>query len=135
MLNDYIKEKELKGNSKAKSIEAIKISLEQVEKSICKIKCNDYESGTGFFLNIINVNEWNSLSLKAIVTNNHILKEDDLLNGKKIKFSLNNKKNYEILIDESRKTYTSEKYDISIIEMKQKDGIAIDSFLEIDSRV
>ena len=57
--------------------------------------------------------------LKAIVTNNHVLKENDILKGKKIKFSLNNDENqYEIIIDESWKTYSSEKYDISFIEMK-----------------
>ena len=40
--------------------------------------------------------------LKAIVTNNHVLKENDILKGKKIKFSLNNDENqYEIIIDES----------------------------------
>ena len=65
-----------------------------------------------------------------------ILKEGDILPGKKINFSLNNDKNkFEILIDETRKTYTSEKYDISIIEMNQNDGIKMDSFLEIDSKV
>ena len=60
MSDDYIKEKKLKGNAKAKSKNALKISLEQLENSICKIY---YEggSGTGFFLNIINMNEWNSL--------------------------------------------------------------------------
>lgn len=49
MSQDYIKQKELKNNSKAKTIEALKVSLEQMENSICKIKCNRGGSGTGFF--------------------------------------------------------------------------------------
>lgn len=136
MSQDYIKEKAIKGHSKAKTLEAMKISLEQMENSICKIKCSDGGYGTGFFINIINIHNWNSLPLKALITNNHVLKENDILPGKKIFFSLyNDKHKLEILIDESRKIYTSEKYDISIIELKQNDGIKADAFLEIDRKV
>ena len=47
----------------------------------------------------------------------------------------NNKINKQIIIDESRITYTSKKYDITIIEIKEKDGINKDSFLEIDNQI
>ena len=136
MSQDYIKEKVLKNHSKAKTLEAMKISLEQMEKSICKIKCSEGGFGTGFFLKITNVNEWDSLPIKAIISNNHVLTEKDILPGKKINFSLyNDKHKLEIVIDESRKIYTSEKYDISIVELKQNDGIKMDSFLEIDGKI
>ena len=55
---------------------------------------------------------------------------------KKIKFSLNNERiNLEILINESRRTYTSEKYDITIIELNKNDGLKQDSFFEIDNKI
>ena len=41
----------------------------------------------------------------------------------------------EITIDEKRKTFTSEKYDVTIIEMKPTDGIKLDSFMEIDKDI
>ena len=83
MSQDYIKEKALKSHSKAKSLEAMKISLEQMEKSICKIKCSEGGYGTGFFLNIININDWNSIPLKALISNNHVLTEKDISPRKK----------------------------------------------------
>ena len=129
----YIPEKDVNGE-KQMSASQTRITLEQMEKSICKIKCNE-KVGTGFFLNIINVNDWNSLSIKAIITNNHILEEEDILPGKTINLSINDGPNKFILIDESRKTYTSQKYDISIIEMKQIDSINMNSFLDVDNRV
>ena len=70
------------------------------------------------------------------MTNNHILEEDDIKINEKIKMSINNgNKNIEIIIDNSRKTFTSKKYDITIIEMKQNDGIESNSFLEIDKDI
>ena len=127
----YIQEKDVNGE-KEMSQKELEIALEQMKKSICKIKCNE-KNGTGFFLNIINANDWTSI--KAIVTNNHILEEEDILPGKIINYSFNNGQNKYISIDESRKTYTSKKYDISIVEMKPNDGINMDSFLDIDNRV
>ena len=88
-----------------------------MESQICKIDCNDSEYGTGFFCFI--PYEWNSC-IKILITNNHVLNKNDISFGKKIKFSLNNEKiHYEIELDKSRKIYTNEDYDITIIEIKK----------------
>ena len=70
------------------------------------------------------------------MTNNHVLNLKDLNFGKKIKFSLNdNKISKEIIIGKNRKTYTSEEYDITIIEIKKDDDLDLNSFLDIDERI
>ena len=58
-----------------------------------------------------------------------IMKEDN-----KIKFILNNKL-YEIEKNDSRKVYTNKEYDITIIEIKEKDKIEINLYLEIDDNI
>ena len=45
------------------------------------------------------------------------------------------KKNLEITIDETRKTYINQVYDITMIEIKKEDGLNKDSFLEIDKQI
>ena len=103
-----------------------------IETHICKIECKDGSHDTGFFCNI--PFGWNIL--KVLITNNHALNKDDILPNQKIKFSINNdNKNYEIKIDDSRKTYTNEDYDVTIIEMKEKDKIDKNSFFDIDSEI
>ena len=56
------------------------------------------------------------------------------MSGKIIKFSIN-EQNYEILIDDSRKVYTSVNYDVTIIEIKKNDGLDKNSFLEVDDDI
>ena len=54
------------------------------------------------------------------------------MSGKIIKFSIN-EQNYEILIDDSRKVYTSQKYDVTIIEIKKNEkGLNYNTFLQVD---
>ncbi len=127
------------GNKSEKKIKSqgndipIMTLLNLVEKRICKIECSE-GNGIGFFCNII-MDELN-YSLKVLITNRHILNEDDIKPGKKIKFSMNNdEQKYEIEIDKERKVYTSKIYDITIIEMKKKDKIKKDSFFEIDDNI
>ena len=99
---------------------------------ICKIECKDGSHGTGFFCNI--PYGWNTI--KVLMTNNHVLKKVDILPNEIIKFSVNNdNKNYEIEIDESRKTYTNEEYDVTIIEIKEKDKLDKNSFFDIDNGI
>ena len=106
--------------------------IKLMEESICKIKLSN-ASGTGFFCNI-NLNE--NKKMPVLITNNHVLREDDISPGKKIKFSTNNdKQSFEIEINEERKRYTNRKYDITIIEMKEKDCIKSDSFLDVDENI
>ena len=133
---DYIPEKDLPKSSKSLSLEEMFTSIKQMENSILKIKCNsDSGAGTGFYC-LIEAKDWTSFPLRVLMTNNHVLGENSIKNGEIIKYSLNNNKiNMQITIDESRITYTNKKYDITIIEIKEKDGINKDSFLEIDNQI
>jgi len=110
--------------------------LSQTKKSICKIICNNGAMGTGFFCFLPFPNK--DTKLPTLITNNHILEESDIEVGKSIKFSINDEKKYfEIILDEKRKVYTNNNYDITIIELyKEKDGIeGDDSFLEVDNKI
>ena len=129
----YIKEKQISNMPTSVPYEALKILITKLEKNICKIECTNGGFGTGFFCNI--PNGWNN-TLKALLTNNHVLNKDDTLIGKIIKFSLNNGNiSYEIKIDSSRKRYTSEKYDITIIEIREDDKLNQISFFDIDNQI
>ena len=129
---DYIPEKMIKGQANA--VPVMKL-LNLVQKRVCKIKCGE-GNGTGFFCNI-NMDEWDySLRVRALITNRHVLNEDDIKPGKRINFSLNNdEEKYEIEIDKERKIYTSEIYDVTIIEIKDEDKLNKESFFEIDDNI
>ena len=128
----YIKEKELYGYSKTINESSIKTCLNQINNCVCKIQCNEGGCGTGFFCKI--QDNWNIL--RVLITNNHVLGENDIMPGRKIYFSLNKKiKEFEITIDEYRKIYTNENLDVTIIEIKEKDGLNNESFLEIDENI
>ena len=131
--NNYNKQKQVNPHSKDISTEGMKLVSNQMEKSICKIKCNDGSHGTGFFCKIPFKSNLNLLPV--LITNNHVLKEEDIKINNKIQFSINNDNmTYIINIDDSRKTYTNiSPFDITIIEMKESDGIDFDFFLEIDN--
>ena len=75
--------------------------------------------------------------MPVLITNNHVLKREDIINGKKITFSINNEKyKFEIFLDGKRKRYTNEKYDITFIEIKKDiDKLNINSFLDIDEDI
>jgi len=134
MYDNYSKEGDVPGHVKNTNLDSLEIIFKQMKESVCKIygpKLN----GTGFFCAIQNMKELNSI-VCALMTNNHVLGEEDIKPNKIIKFSLNNeRKQMEIAIDESRRTFTSRKYDVTIIEMKQNDGIQYKSFMEIDKDI
>ena len=133
MEKDYNPEKCLNDHAKSISIEEIVKITGFAKKKIRKILCNKGGAGTGFFC-IIPFDDWDDL--KVLMTNNHVIGNNDLIVGKKIKFTLDNdRKQKEIILDEKRKKYTSEKYDITIIEIKKNDGIEKESFFEIDNQI
>ena len=105
----------------------------QIEKSLCKIICKPIDYGTGFLCNI----KYNySDILPVLITNNNILEEDDIALGKKICFCIGNEtKKHQIKIENSRKRYINEKYNITIIEIKETDNLNIRTFLEIDNDI
>ena len=131
---DYIKEKYIPNAPNPITFDILKIILEQKEKSICKIICNNGESGTGFFCSVPFPDKYHLLPV--LMTNNHVLEEKDIDCNKKIKFELNDKKiSKELMIGKNRRTYTSTEYDITIIEIKNDDGLDLNSFLDIDERI
>ena len=130
---DYVKEKELANVPKAIPTEDMIILLDLIKNQVCKITCKDGSHGTGFFCNISN--DWSN-NIKVLMTNNHVLNENDIQPGQTIKFSLNNDfKDYKILIDEERKTYTNKAYDVTIIEIKKDDKIDQKSFFDLDKQI
>ena len=131
---DYIEEKFLDNQSKSIPINSLKILIELTEKRICKIELKDGGYGTGFFCSIPFFDSWETY--KTLITNNHVLTEENLRPGEIIKFSINNdKKQFKIKINDKRTVNSSKEDDISIIELKPEDGLSQDSFFEIDKRI
>ena len=114
---NYIKEHKIGNNPDSLSPEQMRQALNQMEISICKIKKENNIFGTGFFCKIPFPNKLSLLPV--VITCNHVLDSNDISQGKKINFSLNNDKfQYSIIIDKSRITYTNFKYDATVIEIK-----------------
>jgi V8-like Glu-specific endopeptidase len=108
-------------------------NLLEKSKIVTKIKINNL-TGSGLLCKIPFPDEKNIIPM--LVTCNHILKNEDITQGKMISFTLDNdKKAFEILIDESRKIYSNEEYDITMLEIRQSDGLNIETFLEIDENI
>ena len=108
------------------TIEGTKIILNQLINCICKIE-NRNGSGTGFFCSI---NE----KVKALITNNHVINENIINENKTIRVTLNDDKDFKIINLENKKIYTSEKYDVTIIEIHpEKENIT--QFLELDKEI
>ena len=71
-----------------------------------------------------------------LITNNHVLDENDIKNNKIITYIINNNEDDKktIRIDNKRKRYTNEKLDVTIIEMnEEKDDVH--NYLEIDNDI
>ena len=125
-----MKEKELENIPKSISTEEMKVLLNLIETHICKIECKDGTHGTGFFCN------WHYYPFKVLMTNNHILNENDIKSGQTINFSIkNNYKDFHILIDDKRKTFIDEFYDVTIIQIIKEDGIDENSFFDLDNQI
>ena len=123
------KEKKLKDIIEPVNIEGTKKILDQLINCICKIKINR-KLGTGFFCVIPIKKE----ILKVLVTNYGIINENDYKENKKLNLSLHDEKET-ITIDLGieRKTYFNEKYNITIIELNEKDNIK--NYLELDKNL
>ena len=128
----YYKEAIPKGREDPISAEQTEVILDQMKKSLCKIYMVDEGFGSGFFCKIPFFDEFNTLPV--LFTNNHVLGENDIKIGHSIIFSLEDDKiKKRIIIDDTRKTYTSEDLDTTIVEIKKSDKI--NSFLEIDEKL
>ena len=110
------------------------IIKEKMEKSIFKIKCPKGGFGKGFFCKIPFPNEFNLFPV--LITNYHVLDEADIKIGNNFIFSLKNDQiTFQIFFDNKRRTYTNKEYDITIVELKQKDGLYGYLLLDIDENV
>ena len=67
-----------------------------------------------------------------LITCNHVL--NDLKIGNKVKLIFENEKEKIIILDKSRKMYTNQKYDITIIELKE-DEFDLNDYLKIDDEI
>ena len=127
----YIEEKLIPNAPPSLPVNALIMISNQSKNNIFKIESQNTK-GTGFFCLIPFPDKLHLLP--TLMTNNHVLKKNDIANGKTIKFS-SDEYNYQIEIDKHRKCYTNDIYDITIIEMKTNDGININNFLEIDEDI
>ena len=124
-MEDTFKERMLNKTINPISIEKTKKILFQMKRCICKIYINGIK-GTGFFTKI----PYNKDFIKVLITDNHIINENNISNQNTITISLNNEKiKKDICIDAKRKYYTSKELDTTIIEISEKDEIY--DFLEI----
>jgi len=139
-MSDKIEESVIEDQPTAVDLEGTKQILSQMENCIVKIVKDDGKKGTGFFCKIPFPDESNLLY--ALITNNHVLDENDIKNGKTINFKLYYKEKKKeqakkIKIDNSRKRFTiknEEGIDITIIEIKPNTD-KINNFLEIDNEI
>ena len=100
----------------------------QMVKGVCKIK-KERKKGTGFFVKLI---DERNKKIGALITNSHILGNNDI--GKDndiITYYLNNKENH-IKNMKGRRRYINEILDITIVEIKEKDEIEDEHYLELD---
>ena len=121
------KEKILKDSIRTISLPMQEEITRQMKKCVCKIHISG-GNGTGFFAKI----PFKESNIKVLITNNHVLNANDILDNKLITFSINNDIR-DIKIGKGRKKYTSVKYDTTIIEIKETDKLEnLIEYLEID---
>ena len=111
--------------------------MKQMEKSVCKITKSNLKtktSGTGFLCNIS--------TTPVLITNNHILDENDIQIGNEFSISFEDGEKTKIIkIDKNRKKYTINKLngyevDVTIIEINKKgDDLLEQEFLELDDNL
>ena len=103
---------------------------EQMKKCFCLIYSNEMKS-TGFFCKIPFPKR--KTILPVLITANHVLNEEYINNNKSIPISLDNGKEFKKISLENKKIYTNRRYDITIIELNEKDNI--NNFLELDKNL
>ena len=129
-----ILEKHIEGRPSSMSLNQMRIYIKQMENSVCKIQKSAAVSGTGFLVTITNESKLNPMNV--LITCYHVLDENDLSEGKVLKLIFNNNKTIKTLkMTKSRKTYTNQKYDISIIELKKTDFFNEEDMLSIDTNL
>ena len=99
-----------------------------ISKSICEINSKSGTKGIGFFCRIPFGN------IHALITSNEILNNGDLISGQNILiYFKNNDKYINININDTRKLYSSETYQRTIIEIIPYDNINFIDYLDVNS--
>ena len=113
------------GSSKPKLKEHQKLILdEQLRKSICKIRINYDDIGYGFLA--LSPKTAKKILVAKIESSYFLSKEND------IKLIINNESPILLNSKEQRIIYSKECFDITILEIKESDGIKDDQFLLFD---
>ena len=108
-----------------------KKAFEQMEKCICKVKVGNVQ-GTGFFCKIPFPTPQNLL--RVFITTSHIIPINELYpKNSKIQIKIKEENDIKILDLDNRLKYANKEYDITIIEIKDKDNI--NNFLELDDNI
>ena len=111
-MEDNNKEKYIRTSPEPVSLKGTENIIYQMNNCVCKIY--NKGEGTGFFTKI----PYKSKLLSVLITNNHVINQEDIKNNKIISLYINNdKKMKTIKIDNNRLRYTNEKLDITIIEI------------------
>ena len=129
-MNDSKKcEQQINSSLEPLSIDATVKILEQMKSCVCKIF--NTKQGTGFFVKI----PYKNRVLPVLITNNHVIGENDIMKKETITVYLNNEKiAKKIKFDNERIYYINKKLDVTIIEIKEnKDDIK--NFLELDDKI
>ena len=124
---DFTEGKELDDCPNSVSLGGTEILLDQMKNMLCKVFINDEFRGTGFFAKI----QYIEGLFPALITNNHVIDESFLDNEKELKISMNNRFK-KIELDE-RNIYTDKNLDVTIIEIKERDGI--NKFIDIEDNI
>ena len=123
------KEAFYKNMAKYVDFDQIKIMENQKENGVCKIINGDKLVGTGFLALIPYPDKLNQLPV--LVTCNHVISG----NENQIKLIFNNELERTLKLNNTRKIYTNNLKDITIIEIKKEDNYDINNFLEIDYNI
>ena len=126
VFSDIISERSVTDYPLIVSTQGMQTILDQMKEYVCKIY-NGQTNGTGFFCKF----KYKNKLIKVLITCNHVLGENDLIEGKKIQFSFNNEEiPGEIIIDKSRKIFTDRILDTTIIQIKDEEKY--EKCLELD---
>jgi len=98
-------------------------------KCICKTKIKE-RIGIGFFCRIPLRKE----EINVLMTNYNFLNEKDFKDNKKLNISLyDERETLEIELEQERETYFNKEYDVTLIELRNKDNIK--DYLELDDNL
>ena len=124
-MSDSTKEKILEEYPCPVTMNCTNIILEQMKNCICKI-INIANEGTGFFCHIPREN------INLMITNNHVINEEILKKNSKLEVSLNDGiEKIEIDLN-NKKLYTSQEYDVTIIEVNED---KIKYYIDLDESI